>query len=273
MTTNNFVCKNSFSFATDVRNQNPDLFMSSFDIDSLYTNIPLDETIDICVRKLFGRKCKFKGFTKNQFRKLLQFAVKDSLILFNGKYYIQRDGLAMGSPLGPHLANIFLCYNEEIWLKKCPPQFAPIYYRRYMDDTFVLFSSSDHVNKFHKYLNSRHKNMNFTHELEENNKLAFLDVLVIREVDKFSTSLYRKSTFSGLYTNFNSFVADSYKKGLIYCLLFRVFALTVNWEKFHEEVKFLKELFKRNLFPEHFVDRCIKLFLDKKNATGGYTKC
>ena len=102
----------------------------------------------------------------------------------------------------------------------------------------VLFSSSDHVNKFLKYLNSRHKNMNFTHELEEDNKLAFLDVLVIREVDKFSTSLYPKSTFSGLYTNFNSFVADSYKKGLIYCLLFRVFTLTVNWEKFHEEVNF-----------------------------------
>ena len=96
LTTNNFVCKDSFSFATDVRDQNPDLYMSSFDIDSLYTNIPLDETIDICVRKLFGRKCKFKGFTKDQFRELLQFAVKDTLILFHVKYNIQRDGLATG---------------------------------------------------------------------------------------------------------------------------------------------------------------------------------
>ena len=122
--------------------------------------------------------------------------------------------------------------------------------------------------KFHKYLNSRHKNMNFTYELEENNKLAFLDVLVSREAGKFSTSLYRKATFSGLYTNFNSFIADTYKKGLIFCLLFRVFALTVDWEKFHEEVKFLKDIFQKNLFPEHFTDRCIKLFLDKKLQPG-----
>ena len=75
-----------------------------------------------------------------------------------------------------------------------------------MDDTFVLFSSSAHVLKFHKYLNSRHKNMTFTHEIEENNSLAFLDVLVTRE-ETFCTSLYRKPTFSGLYSNFRKFYA------------------------------------------------------------------
>ena len=62
--------------------------------------------------------------------------------------------------------------------------------------------------------------MSFTYEVEENNKLSFLDMSVSREENKFSTSLYRKHTFSGLYTNFASFIADGYKKGLIYCLLF-----------------------------------------------------
>ena len=80
LTTNQYVCKDSFSFAADVRQQNPDLYMASFDVDSLFTNIPLDETIDICVKKLFGRKHKFKGFNKSEFRSLLQFTVKDNLI-------------------------------------------------------------------------------------------------------------------------------------------------------------------------------------------------
>ena len=262
--TNRFVCKDSFSFATEVRNQNPDLYMSSFDVDSLFTNIPLDETIEICVKKSFGRKRKFSGFTKPEFRQLLQFAVKDALILFNGKYYIQCDGVAMGSPLGPTLANVFLCYWEEIWLSKCPQKFAPVYYRRYIDDTFLLFSSLDHVKKFHKYLNSRHKNMSFTYEIEENSKLAFLDVSVSREGDHFTTSLYRKPTFSGLYTNFHSYISDNYKKGLIYCLLFRVFTLTVCWEKFDDEVQFLRNLFRKNLFPEFVIDKCIKHFLNRK---------
>ena len=60
--------------------------------------------------------------------------------------------------------------------------------------------------------------MRFTYEIEKNNSLTFLDVLVTRE-NTFCTSLYRKPTFSGLYTNFNSFMPDTYKKGLIYTLL------------------------------------------------------
>ena len=58
-----------FDFARNVRNQNIELFMASFDIDSLFTNVPLEETIDISVNKLFGRKKKYKGFTKENFRK------------------------------------------------------------------------------------------------------------------------------------------------------------------------------------------------------------
>jgi len=263
LTSNQHVTKDSFTFAADIRKQNHSYFMTSFDVDSLFTNIPLDETIDICVSKLFGRKRKFNGFSKIELKQLLQFAVKDSLFLFNEQYYIQCDGVAMGSPLGPTLANVFLCYWEDIWLKKCPKKFKPTYYRRYIDDIFVLFSSSEHVKKFHKYLNSRHDNMTFTYELEENNCLAFLDVSVTRENDTFSTSIYRKPTFSGLYTNYFSFISDRYKKGLILSLIFRVFTFAIDWKRFDSEVVFLKDIFRKNSYPLHFIDKCIKVFLEK----------
>ena len=262
--TNRFVCKDSFSFASEVRNENPDLFMASFDVDSLFTNIPLDETIEICISKLYGRKHKYNKIKRSDFRKLLQYAVKDALILFNGKYYIQIDGVAMGSPLGPTLANVFLCHWEEIWLEKCPMQFKPVFYRRYIDDTFLLFTSKDHVKKFHNYVNSKHIKMNFTYELEEENKLSFLDVLIFRNDGIFCTSLYRKPTFSGLYTNYNSYIPEEYKKGLIFCLLFRAFSFSMDWGKFHAEVLFLKDLFRKNLYPEFLIDKCIKIFIHKK---------
>ena len=106
--------------------------------------------------------------------------------------------------------------------------------------------------------------MTFTFEEEQDNCLPFLDVLVTREGDNLHTSLYRKPTFSGLYTNFYSFISEKYKTGLIYTLLFRIFTFAVDWNKFHDEVQFLKELFRKNAYPEHFIDKCIKIFIDKR---------
>ena len=67
----------------------------------------------------------------------------------------------MDSPLGPALANAFLCFYEKKWLEQCPDKFKPVYYRRYVDDIFVLFKSRDHLIKFREYLNKCHPNMNF----------------------------------------------------------------------------------------------------------------
>ena len=74
--------------------------------------------------------------------------MSESLLLFNNEYYKQIDGVAMGSPFGPTFANIFLSYHEQIWFKNCPCEFKPIIYKKYVDDTFLLFRSKDHIEKF-----------------------------------------------------------------------------------------------------------------------------
>ena len=147
--------------------------MTSFDIQSLFTNIPLDETLDICVDMLFQNKRKVKGMLKRHVKELLSHAVKSSSFVFNNVYYKQVDHVAMGSQLGPTLANIFLVYYESKWLENCPSQFKPKYYRRYVDDVFLLFEKKDHVKKFLSYLNSRHPNITFTCEEEQNNMISF----------------------------------------------------------------------------------------------------
>ena len=70
-------------------------------------------------------------------------ATKESFFTFNNKFYIHVDGVAMGSPLGPILANIFLSYHDKNWLNKCPTEFKPSFYRRYVGDIFVLFEPSE----------------------------------------------------------------------------------------------------------------------------------
>ena len=89
----------------------------------------------------------------------------------------------------------FLSFNEKNWLRDCPPDFAPVYYRRYMDDTFLLFRHPSHANRFLSFLNSRHMNINFTIENESNGSLAFLDVEISRLDGKFCTSVFRKKMF------------------------------------------------------------------------------
>ena len=123
LTLNEYTIKDSFSFAEELSNYDSNLVMASFDVESRFTNIPLQETIDLCVDLLFNDKPNIDGFTKTDFHELLTVTLSESLILFDNEYYKQIDGVVMGSPFGPTFANIFLSYYEQIWLKNSPYEF------------------------------------------------------------------------------------------------------------------------------------------------------
>ena len=79
------------------------------------------------------------GLSRNQFKTALDLSVKNSFFMFQGNFYLQTDGLGMGLPLAPTLANLFLSHHEVNWLSDCPVEFRPHRYFRYVDDTFILF--------------------------------------------------------------------------------------------------------------------------------------
>ena len=130
---------------------------------------------------------------RSEFHKLLSFAVKETHFVFNGQFFDQIDGAAMGLPLGPTLANIFM--SEKRYLSSCPSEFKPVLYRRYVDDTFCLFRTKDHAYSFLEYITCQHSNIIFTCELERDNALPFFYVLVYQNIDDFSTSLYKKDIY------------------------------------------------------------------------------
>jgi len=236
--------------------------MVSFDIQSLFTNIPLSETIDIIVDKLFLGTATYMKFNQKLFKELLNLSVKDSPFQFNNKFYSQTDGVAMGSCLGPSFANAFLCHHETTWLDECPLSFKPSYYRRYVDDTFLLFDNADHIPLFLQYLNSKHENIKFTYEVEKNNCIPFLDVLVSRTGNYITTSVYRKPTFTGLGTNYLSFIPNIFKVNSIKTLLFRCYTISSDWFSFNKEIEFLTNFFLRNGFPQSIIDNCVSKFLN-----------
>ena len=150
-----YTVKNSFDFAKEIADQDPGLFMASLDVQSLFTNIPLEDTISVCCDSLFSNDAKVNNINRIDLEKHLRAALQNNFFNFEGKNFIQIDGVAMGSPLGPTLANAFLCFHEQIWLDECPNEFKPVYYRIYVDDIFVLFC----LEKFKYYLNSKHRNI------------------------------------------------------------------------------------------------------------------
>ena len=83
LATNEFTVKDSFHFAEEIVDQQHDLFMGSLDVDSLFTNIPLEETIEICTNELFKETETAEGLNKE----LLSLATKDSHFIFDGTLY------------------------------------------------------------------------------------------------------------------------------------------------------------------------------------------
>ena len=116
LTTNEYTIKDSFIFAEELQSFDSKLVMVSFDIESLFTNIPLQETINHCVENLFKDRTHLDNLLKDSFRKLLTQAMSESLILFDQEFYKQHDGISMGSPLGPTV--FFICYQNKQKKKK-----------------------------------------------------------------------------------------------------------------------------------------------------------
>ena len=103
-----YSCKGTFSFVSQIKNTNlSGRFLVSYDVTSLFTNIPLQETIDIAINLIFNHNPNL-NITKKDLKKLFLFATSQTHFIFNSKLYSQIDGLAMGSPLAPVLANIFM---------------------------------------------------------------------------------------------------------------------------------------------------------------------
>ena len=167
-----------------------------------------------------------------------------------------------GSPLGPTLANIFLCHHETAWLKNCPKIFKPVYHKRYVDDIFVLFKKPEQVLRFVNYMNKSHKNIKFSFETETDKSFCFLEVKICREKDKFTASVFRKDMVSGVYTNFSGFAPLEHKFGSVYTLLLESFTIMSDFSKFHFQVETLKKSFHKNIYPTIFIDKSIAKFVN-----------
>jgi len=176
---------------------------------------------------------------------MLTICTQESHFQFGTKFYDQVDGVAMGSPLGPLFANAFMTWFEgqnmhdlvKLGIKR---------WHRYVDDNFAVIKNRESAVTILEHLNKLHPNIKFTIEHEKSGRLNFLDTYVNRGVGKYTTSVYRKPTFTGVYLNWTSLTAIRYKLGLIRCLAERTWKTCSEREERLREIERLKQLLYRN---------------------------
>ena len=228
----------------------------SFDVTSLFTNVPLEYTIDIILTRIFDHNELQTDLTRKELRELLLLCTKHIHFSFNGTMYIQKDGAAMGSPLGPFLAGIFMVELECTLLPQLTMYMTPWW--RYVDDT-IAFIKEDCVDIVLQAINNYHSNINFTYELESDNKISFLDVLIHRQEDRIDTSVYRKPTNNNIFLHWDSFAPKIWKKGTLRTLIFRAHTICSSTTLKEKEIQHLKKVFHdMNGYPRNVIEKVIE---------------
>ena len=228
----------------------------SFDVASLFTNVPVDDLLTF-----FREKFKDNIFCIeiDLLVRLIELCVKDCKFQFNDDFYSMKFGLAMGNPLSPILANLYMEYFETVILKSTVDDlnlnFKLVWYR-YIDDIICLWPDGCNVNNFLAKMNVLVPTINFTMEIEVDNKMPFLDILIHRCVDCFKFEVFRKATNNNSYLHFYSNHNMGTKIGVFVGMYLRALRIT-SPEFLDAEFSKIREIGLKLCYPNEILDRSI----------------
>ena len=196
--------------------------MVSFDVESLFTNVPIEGAVQAALRKLENDSdlANRTNLTPTQIADLLNFVLGSTYFQYNGSIYEQKDGAAVGSPVSAVIASIFMEEFEEQAIRNatCKPKI----WNRYVEDTCKVLDRH-HFDGFLQFLNSQHPIIRYAMEIEKDNTIPFLDTTVTMDSDSLLTiTVYRKPTHTDQYLAYDSHQPQSVKLGIVKCLYDRV---------------------------------------------------
>ncbi|XP_011859451.1 PREDICTED: uncharacterized protein LOC105556945 [Vollenhovia emeryi] len=213
---------------------------------------------------------------KNQAQRHPEHCLNSTYFRFEGEFYEQTTGAAMGSPISPIIANIFMEHFENEILKKAP--LKPSTWSQYVDDTvqymttfFIWNHGRETLPHFLTFINSQHPNIQFTMETEQNSQIPFLDVLVRRNEDgTLSHNVYRKPTHTDRYLHANSHHHPAQKNSVISSLVH--IALSISEPAaLNGELNHLHRTLTRNGYSSRNINRTIKKLTNKESGQNNNT--
>ena len=182
-----------------------DQCMMSYNVKVLFTSVPTTKAITL-IKQLLEQDQELQQRTSlsmENILSLLEFCINSTYFSFQGKFYEQLEGAAMGSPLSPIVANLYMESFEVETIRSAPH--PPYLWKRFVDDTFTILQSSQ-KNGFLEHINSIDQHIQFTAEDQgSDGTMPFLDILITPGRDgSLSTSVYRKPTHTDLYLQWDS---------------------------------------------------------------------
>ena len=240
----------------------------SLDVVSLYTRVPLVKTVDLAVQLAFESDCP-PPVDRETFRTLLLMCTQNVLFLSHDGFVRQTDGVAMGSPLGPSLANIYMSQFDGRLGAETK------LYRRYMDDCLLIGGSPTVKLAMGNKLDPT--NLEFTVEHESVghigssgfSSLPFLDILIRHEPQTISSAWFRKVTDTGLLLSADSLAPRSFKRGMVLGGFHRIFNVSSSEDLFLEGVERYSETLRSNGYLQSEIDLWFRDFLESKRPPTG----
>ncbi|XP_043197909.1 uncharacterized protein LOC122368238 [Amphibalanus amphitrite] len=224
--------------------------LASFDVRSLFTNVPVDEALEAIKEVVDEMDENALPLPKNDYLKLVSMCMHFGSFTFDGIEYLQKSGLAMGSPLSPVAACLFMEKLEKSKYSNIIGSDST--WIRYVDDVLVVVPKNMNLEDKLQDLNEVHEKIQFTIEKEENDELHFLDTCIIKSESRFKFKVFRKPTSKEDYVHFYSGHSEKVKSGIVIGFFLRAFRVCDD-EYLQDEIEHIYSSFMRLKYPKGFL--------------------
>jgi hypothetical protein len=224
----------------------------------LQNNIPVEFAIKVATKRLRQDATLLQrtSLPVEDINDILSFCLNTTYFVFEGCYYQQVFGTAMGSPVSAVIANLVMEDVEQRGLASDPVSLS--FWNRFVDDVISAVSRNE-IDILLQHLNSIEPSIQFTAEREINEHLAFLDLNVHRTVEgKLETDVYRKPTHTDKYLSHDSHHPVSHKRSVAKTLLQRAESLLSNSDSQANEREYVLNVLWENDYPKRFLNDCLR---------------
>lgn len=239
--------------------------LTSWDIVSLYTNIPNEYGLE-AINYYLHMSLHTDRFSKNFILNGLKIILNYNTFTWNNRYFKQLQGVAMGTKVAPTYAILTIGYLEKSFYEICYTKLGPtisdyikLNFFRFIDDCFLLWNNEfGNIEEITTILNSINNNIKYTSS-HSDTKLSFLDVLVYIKNNKLETTIYKKPTESNSILSFNSNHPRHTLRNIPYVLFRRLKTIISESVMLNKE----RELLERKLKSAHYPEKLVKDAMNK----------